>query len=315
MKNVASKVLLLVICLVFLPTTVISQDTYDQEYDLYMKADAEKSRAKREALLVQFVQTYPKSDLDPNVSYLYSQIYQSLQKSGQWKSIAAKAEKFLRHRPDDSTSIQAATQAYQQLGNVQKLVSFGSKLYSEKPSSTTASLVATAYQSLGDTARLRTWAERALRHNSNNLIMLQALAVSYWGTNEMPKAASYAKRGLSAVLKSSQKETLNELRGFFHQTIGELSFQQKKMSAALKSFENSTKYSPKNDYSHKRLGDIYWGAGKSEQAILSFAKAVVLKGSTSKEARERLYQLYRSVHSNTSNLPVLLRNVRKDMGL
>ena len=280
-----------------------------------MKAEAEKNRVKREALLVKFIQNYPQSDLDPNVSYLYSQIYQSLQKAGQWKNIAAKAEKFLRHRPDDATSIQAATQAYQQLGNVQKLVSFGSKLYSESPNSTTASLVATAYESLGDTARLRTWAERALKHNSNNLKMLQALAVSYWSTNDMPKAASYAKRGLISVSKSSQADTLSELRGFFHQTIGELSFQQKKMSAALKSFVNSTKYAPKNDYSHKRLGDIYWESGKSEQAILSFAKSVVLKGSTSKEARERLYQLYRSVHSSTSGLPVLLRNVRKDMGL
>ena len=324
MRDTAAKILMLIVSLFFLPAEVICQDTYNQEYDHYMKAEAETNRAKREALLMEFVQTYPESELDPNVSYLYAQFYQPLQQAGRWQQMATKAEQFLRHRPNDASSIQAATEAYQQLGNEQKLVDFGSKLYTEQPGASAAYLVAKAYQSLGDEARFRTWAERTLRHDPNNLDMLVELATSYWGTGELTKAAGYANKGLESVAKTTKSDNqsaeqfetrLNQVRGFFYRTRGEKAYQDNDMNLARKNFESSIEYNPNNDFAHYRLGFIYWGAGKSDQAILSFAKAVVLKGSSLKDARDQLNQLYRSVHSNTSGLSTLLRNVRKDMGL
>ncbi len=324
MRDTATKILMLIISLVFLPAAVVSQDTYNQEYDHYMKAEAETNRAKREAVLMEFVRTYPESELDPNISYLYAQFYQPLRQAGRWQQMAAKAEQFLRHRPNDTSSIQAATEAYQRLGNVQKLVDFGSKLYAERPSASTAHFVAKAYQSLGNEARFRTWAERTLKHGPNNLDMLVELATSYWGTGELTRAASYANKGLGSVAKTTKPDNqsaeqfetqLNQVRGFFYRTRGEKAYQDKNINSARENFESSVEYDPNNDFAHYRLGFIHWGAGKSDQAILSFAKAVVLKGSSLKDARDQLYQLYRSAHSNTSGLPTLLRNVRKDMGL
>ena len=52
-------------------------DTYAEEYDLYEKAQQETNVAQRAALILEFVQKYKESQLDPNVSYLYSQ-YQNL---------------------------------------------------------------------------------------------------------------------------------------------------------------------------------------------------------------------------------------------
>jgi tetratricopeptide (TPR) repeat protein len=326
MKSVAYKILVLLVCLTSISTLLglRQADTYNQEYDHYMKAEAETDPAKREALLLEFIQSYSQSELDPNVSYLYAQSYQRLRESGRWQQLATKAEQFLRYRSSDTAAIQAATEAYQQLGNPQKLVDFGSKLYAEKPNATTAYFVAKAQQSLGNQVGLRTWAERTIQHDPNNIDMLVQLATSYWGTNELTKAASYARKGLASVEKAQKPESepadqwdtrMNQIRGFFYRAVGEKTYVDKEINAARENFEAATRYDPMNDFGHYRLGFIHWGAGKTDQAILSFAKASLLNGPSSKDARDQLYQLYRATHSDTTGLPSLIQRVRKDMGL
>ncbi len=60
---------------IVLPAGIAAQtgDTYAEEYDLYEKANQETNVAQRAALIIEFVQKYKKSQLDPNVAYLYSQ--------------------------------------------------------------------------------------------------------------------------------------------------------------------------------------------------------------------------------------------------
>jgi len=117
MRGIVSKTLVLTVFICFIPGLLGFQDsnTYNQEYDLYEKAEAEKDSSKKQALLLEFVKTYKKSALDPNIAYLYAQFYPGLRQRGQWQQLATTAENFLRHRPDDTTSIQTATQAYPSL--------------------------------------------------------------------------------------------------------------------------------------------------------------------------------------------------------
>jgi tetratricopeptide (TPR) repeat protein len=296
--------------------------TYAAEYELFKKAEGETNAAQREALITEFIKTYPESVLDPNVSYLYAQAYKPLREAGQWQPLAQKAEAFLRYRSGDAAAIQAATEAYQKLGNPQKLVDFGSKLYQASPNGNTAYFVAKAYQSMGDEANFRKWGENTLKHDANNLQILVEMSNSYWKANDLTRAGDYGTKGLAAASKATKPQgqtdaqwtaQLNQVRGFCHRAVGEKSYIAKDMAAAQQHFEESLKFDVKNDFAHYRLGLIYWGAGKTDAAILALAKASVLNGSSSKDARTQLNQLYKSTYGNTTNLPGLIQKAREEL--
>lgn len=326
MRGTVSKILVLAVFISFIPGLLGFQDsdTYNEEYDLYEKAEAEKNSSKQKALLLEFVKTYKKSALDPNIAYLYAQFYPGLRQQGQWQQLATTAEDFLRYRPDDTSSIQAATQAYQKLGNPRKLVDFGSKLYADSPNATTAYFVAKAYQALNDQANFRKWGQRAAQYDPNNLPILVDLSSSYWGGNDLTKAVEYAKKALAAADKLQKPEgqtdqqwtaQLNQVRGYCHRALGEQAYVGKNMRTARKEFEAAAQHDPTNDFAHYRLGFIYWTAGRIDQANLSFAKAIVLNGPSSKDARDQLNQLYRSTHGNTSGIPTLIQRARQEVGM
>jgi len=326
MRGIVSRTLVLTVFISFIPGLLGFQDsdTYNQEYDLFEKAEAEKDSGKKQALLLEFVKTYKQSALDPNVAYSYAQLYSGLKQRGQWQQLATTAENFLRHRPDDTASIQAATQAYQQLGNPRKLVDFGSKLYADSPNATTAYFVAKAYQALKDQANFRKWGQRAAQHDPNNLPILVDLSSSYWGGNDLPRAVEYAKKALAAADKLQKPDSqtdqqwtaqLNQVRGYCHRALGEQAYVSNDMRTARKEFEAAVQNDVTNDFAHYRLGFIYWGGGRMDQANLSFAKAFVLNGPSSKDARDQLNQLYRTVHGTTSGIPELVRRARQDVGM
>ncbi len=326
MRGIVSKTLFLAVFISFIPGLLGFQDsdTYNQEYDHYEKAEAEKDSSKKKAILLDFVKTYKKSALDPNIAYLYAQFYPGLRQRGQWQQLATTAENFLRHRPDDTASIQAATQAYQQLGNPRKLVDFGSKMYADSPNAATAYFVAKAYQALNDHANFRKWGQRAAQHDPNNLSILVELSSSYWGGNDLGKAVEYAKKALATADKLQKPEgqtdqqwtaQLNQVRGYCHRALGEQAYVSKNMRTARTEFEAATQHDITNDFAHYRLGFIYWGAGRMDQANLSFAKAFVLNGPSAKDARDQLNQLYRSTHGNTSGIPMLIQRARQEVGM
>ncbi len=326
MRGIVSKTLVLAVFMSFIPGLLGFQDsdTYNQEYDHYEKEEAEKDSIKQKAILLDFVKTYKTSALDPNIAYLYAQFYPGLRQRGQWQQLATTAESFLRYRPDDPTSIQAATQAYQQLGNPRKLVDFGSKMYADSPNAATAYFVAKAYQALNDHANFRKWGQRAAQHDPNNLSILVELSSSYWGGNDLGKAVEYAKKALATADKLQKPEgqtdqqwtaQLNQVRGYCHRALGEQAYVSKNMRTARTEFEAAAQHDITNDFAHYRLGFIYWGAGRMDQANLSFAKAFVLNGPSAKDARDQLNQLYRSTHGNTSGIPMLIQRARQEVGM
>ena len=303
-----------------------SQDseTYAEEYELYQKIEAESGSAKKRELIFEFLETFEASVLDPNISYQYAQYYNSPRQSGQWQQLANLAQDYLRQRPNDGTAIAAATEAYQNLGDTRKLVDFGSKLYNDSPNANTAYFVAKAYQSLNDQANFRKWGQRVVRHDSNNLPILVELSNSYWRANDFKNTVTYAKQALQATEKAKKPDSqtdaqwsaqLNQVRGFCYRALGEADYVNTNNTAARGNFEKSVEFDVKNDFAHYRLGLIYWGDGRTNQAILALAKSFVLNGPSSKEARDQLNQLYRSAHGNTSGLPVVIQRARQDLGL
>ncbi|HUV14140.1 MAG TPA: hypothetical protein VMY18_10875 [Acidobacteriota bacterium] len=299
-----------------LPVGILAQaaDTYAEEYDLYEKAQAETNLTQRAALLIEFVQKYKESQLDPNVAYLYSQYLDGMRQKGQWAQVAAASEKFLTYRPSDKVVVAAATEAYQQLGQPGKLVEFGTKVYNQAPNAASAYLVAKAYKSMGDTANFEKWAQRTLKHAPNNAEMLVELVNSAWALQDMEKASAYAQKALAA-LKKSEDPQLNPSKAFAYRAIGEQAYILGDFNTAQGNFEQAVRLDPMVDFGHLRLGYCYWRASKTDQAILSFARAVALQGSSSKEARRELYNLLRQRQGSTANATKIIQAAKQELGI
>jgi len=301
---------------IVLPAGIAAQtgDTYAEEYDLYEKANQETNVAQRAALIIEFVQKYKESQLDPNISYLYSQYLEGMRQRGQWAPLATASEKYLRYRPADKAAAAAATEAYQQLGQPGKLVEFGTKVYNQAPNAASAYLVAKAYKSMGDTANFEKWAQRTLKHAPNNAEMLVELVNSAWALQDLEKASAYAKKALASMEKSEDPQ-LNQAKAFAYRALGENAYILGDFRTAQKNFEKSAQLDPMVDFTHLRLGYCYWRANKIDQAILSFARAVALQGSSSKEARRELYNFLRQRQGSTANATKIIQAAKQELGI
>jgi tetratricopeptide (TPR) repeat protein len=316
-------VLILVFCMACLSNVVrckAQATSSPEEYALFEKASQEKDNAAKQALLLEFVQKYPKSTLDPNIAYEYAKLYIAYREKGSWQQIATAAEKFLQYRNTDQSSIVAATEAYQKLGVPQKLADFGAKLYAQTPNANTAYFVAKAYQSLKDGPKFLKWAELTIKHDPNNIEMLVELITVHWQSQNFPQTSNYGQKALQAVQVAKKPEgvtdeqwatKISQVRGFAHGAIGEAAYTSNDLATALKNFEAAAKANKKYDFAHYRLGFIYWRGGRTDEACMSFAKAFVLDGPASPDAKNQLYNLYKSTRGNTTGIPALIQQARE----
>lgn len=296
-------------------TRAQQSDTYEQEYALYQKAQQETDPSKQRALCLEFVKTFKESQLDEHISFLYAQHYRTYQTQGQWEQLAAIAELYLQHRPSDKNSAAAATEAYQKLGQPQKLVQFGTRLYNQAPGAATAYLVAKAYQSMNDTPNFQKWAERTLRHAPNNTEMAVELVNVFWAAGDLTKAASYAEKALKGLEGSPDDQQTNKVRSFLERAVGENFYTQGQNSEALRHFKRAVTLDPMVDFAHHRLGYCYWRAGDIDSAIMSFARAVALDGSSKREARKEFYNLLRQRYQNTSKANTMIQLAKEELGI
>jgi len=312
-----SLLMVAVLSLAFVSSAAAIQesDTYAEEYALYQKADQEKDPAKQKALVLEFMKKFKSSRLDPNMSFLYFQHNEAYRKRGAWQEMATSAEEFLRYRPSDQNAAATATEAYQKLGKPGKLVQFGTRLYNQKPSASAAYLVANAYKSMNDFANFEKWAERTVKLAPNNAEMLVQLIDAAWRAGNLPKAAQYGAKAIKALEKSPEDNKTNLARAFAYRAMGEDAYIGGKFADAQSYFGKASKLDPGNDFAHFRLGYCYWRSGKTDRAINAFAKAVVLKGSNAKQARQEMYNLLHQRYGNTRNAAKILSAAKAELGV
>lgn len=314
-KDVGILVSLILLVISVSPVLAQAGESYQQEYALYQKAQAETDATAQRALCLEFVQQFKESQLDEHISYLYAQHYATMRSQSQWQQMASTAEKYLQHRPGDKNSAAAATEAYQKLGQPQKLVEFGTRLYNQSPSASTAYLVAKAYQSMNDAANFQKWAERTIRHAPDNAEMAIELVNAYWTAGDLSKAAVFAERALKNLENSPDDPQTNKVRGFLYRALGENVYIQGENSTALRHFKKAVQFDPMVDFGHFRLGYCYWRGGDIDSAILSFARAVALDGSSKRDARKELYNLLRQRYQSTTKANGMIEAAKQELGI
>ena len=297
--------LLFAACLALKPNPVQAQEYTEEEYQAYQAIAAENDSGKKMDMILAFVKKQPKSSLRKNVFAEYQTIIANLQKEKKWDESITLGRRFLDAVPDDDFTFRALAAAYSATNNTSGFAAFGEKAYATKPSAPLALAIAKAYLGLGNDAKFLQWGQKVVAEDPGNIEILDEMTRKYLSRQDMANAVKYSRMSLKALPTAKKPDNIGE-QDWKNQTnmqyatayyaIGTDAYQKQNYSGAISSLDNAVKYYKRNDYAYYFLGVSYWQSNKLQAAMLNFAKAYVLKGSTSAEAKKHLEELWKSSH-------------------
>lgn len=289
-------------------------DYTEEEYNALQQALNETNPARKEDLLLAFLQAGHKSKtLNDYALQAYMALYGEYQKQGNYERLGAAAEKFLRLQPDDVTSLGLAADAFQRLGNTRKFIEYGEKFYAKKPVLITAYYIAQGYKSLNNLEKFAEWAEKIINDINDNA-MLADISVElfrYYAQQSKPQvAAKYARVAVKAlegsakppgnITETAWRQYKESSLAAAHFLIGEELYDKERFRDALASYQRSLNFNCRNDAAYYRMGFAYWRLEQHNEALESFARASLLNGPTSSDAKKRVEEIYKPFHNNTT---------------
>jgi tetratricopeptide (TPR) repeat protein len=298
------------------PAQTVEQETQEyteEEYDAYEKAVNEKDLDKRGDMLLAFMEKYPQSKLQQYIVTSFLTLMYDFQKEKRYDKLEIAAERWLKYFPSDLQTIAYVADAARQLGHDQKFLDYGQKIYAVKPDSTLAFLFAETYKKMNNTAKQREWVEKTMAYPeyAGRFDLWMEFVDKYSKEKQFDKAAEFAELTLKAIASAKKPDTTAEAawrdavsktkRGCYY-LIGVNSYDKDKYADAIRELEKSLAVDPKFDMAYYYIGLSQWKLGKVEndEAPLSFAKAYLLKGEFSEQAKEHLEKIYKAIHNNTT---------------
>ena len=298
--------ILFVAALVITPNMVRAvQEPTEEEYKALTDIQAEKDAAKKTEMIIKFLREKPKTSYRPNVIAEFEKIMVDLQKKKDWSEIINLGNRYVEVAPDDALSVRLLTAAYSETKNMKGFATVGEKAYAASPSPQLANAIAMAYLSLGNDAKFLTWGEKAVAGDPNNVEILAELTKKSLSMQNSAQALKYAHMTLKAAPSAKKPEgvdaqawqnTVNTSYATAYAAIGADAYQKQNYVEAIKNLDSAVKYVKRNETAYYFLGMSYWQQNKLQPAMLNFAKAYYLKGSTSVAAKRYLDQLWKSGH-------------------
>jgi tetratricopeptide (TPR) repeat protein len=277
----------------------------EEEYNAYQAAADEKDVDKKAALIIAFVEKYPKSKLLPNINPLYDTLLYELNKAGEYKKLEQHAEAWLKLNPNNLQIQAYIFDAAVKLSNHQKAAEYGEKIYAQKPSADLASVLYNAYDKLGNKAKKLEWHLKLLEMPEfNDHVDLRWSLVVEYADKDLPKAAGYADQTLKAlaiakkpanVSDAEWSKTTRSLEKGSLDIMGMNYFQQKKYPQAIETLQKALAVEC-YDAGYYYIAQSQWAMGQAEDAYNTFAVAELINGKMSSQAKKHLVDLYKSQH-------------------
>ncbi len=315
-KSLVSKIIggamVVFLCALLLPAArgqeTPAQNYTMEEYKAFEAIGAEPDAAKKTTLIIQFLKERPQSTLRPNVLGAYQTMMTGLQNAKKWHELISAGEQFIALTPDDFYTIALLATGYQETKNYNKFVNYGEKVFEKGPSGNLAYYMAKAYLELKNQPKFLLWGEKTVGFMPDNHEMLLELTKQYGEARRYTQASKYGKMCLKAIQGATKPEATPEktwkdytanVYATCYYIVGYSSFELKDYAGAVANLENSLKYYKRNEMAFYHLANSYWQLNKIDMAMLNFAKAYLLGGSSSKAAKQYLDNLYKSTHSQT----------------
>ena len=291
----------------------------DEEYDAYEKATKEPDPDKRQAALIAFMEKYPKSKLQQHIVYSYKSLLAEYHKNKNHAKLLPAAEQWLKYEPTDIQTIAYVVDAAQGLGQDQKFIEYGQKFYAAKPSADLAYAIAQSFKKIGDQAKYEEWTEKTFadpKYAAGEIQLRVEKMEAAVKEKNFAKAAEFAQLVLKSVETAKKpdgvseadwKKTVTAVKQRSHYYIGVNYYDQDKYTECIKSMEQALAIDSKFDWPYYYIGLCQEKIAYSknnldmmEDAIITYAKAVVLKGEAANQAKDRLERLYKAAHNNTT---------------
>ena len=280
-------------------------DYGEEEYNAYDAASKEANFEKRGAMLLDFIQKYPKSTLMSYIKPAYENLLRECSQAKQYAVLEPLAEKWLKVYPNNIQTLAYIAEASHNLGNSQKYVESMQAIYAIDPKGTYAVDILRTYKELKNQAKIDEWTDKILKmpEYDTDFGLRFDFVQKFMAEDNYPKAAEWAARTLKSadLVKEPSKDVQDQLRKVryaCHLVIGMNQYKNKKFAEAISSLQQSLRYERRGE-PYYYIGMSQWELQQIEEATLSFACAELVGGDTAKEAKEKVEQLYKGQHNDT----------------
>jgi hypothetical protein len=277
----------------------------EEEYNAYDIAAKEADLQKRGAMLIEFMEKYPKSKLMSYVDSAYKSLLYECSNGKKYQDLETLAEKWLKLHPNDMPTLYYIADAAEKLGHDEKCVQCLLEIYKAQPTASMASSIAQTYNKMKNRAKYLEWVETVFKYPEyeSDFKLRYDLMKLYLDAKDYTKAAEYAGMTLKAadLVKQPNKETQEQLhivRRACHHTVGISLFEKDQFAGAAKAFQQALAVE-KYGEGYYYIGLCQWKQEQIDDAILSFARAELQGGEVAGKAKEKLEQLYKALHNNT----------------
>jgi tetratricopeptide (TPR) repeat protein len=291
----------LVMTITLAPCRAQTPDYTEDEYKQFQAIDAEADIVKKTDMAVAFIKAKPKSSLSEHLIGSIPRAIAQLGEEQKWSQIIACGDKFLTVVPDDKITISALTSAYWNTKNMKGFTTFGEKAYAATPNEQMAYSLAIAYLELQNDAKFVQWGEKIPATSPQFPVLVAQLMKRTSGTKQDQYARSCIKVLPTAAKPEGMsdkdwKDTLDISYAMAYGVLGASAYQNRSYGPAIEHLTNALKYNKANETAYYFLGMSYWRTNKLDLAMLNFAKAYLLRGSTSTQAKKYLEELWSNSH-------------------
>jgi tetratricopeptide (TPR) repeat protein len=284
------------------------QDYTEEEYNAMEAARNEQDPVKQCNLVMQFLEKYPKSTLKAYVVNLYETALYNVAKAGDYKNLGPLAEQWLKLNPNDLKCQAYIFDAAAALGQHQKVVEYGEKIYAQAPSAKIALPIYQAYEKLGNKAKKEEWALKLLQYPEySNDIQLRMEFVVEYADKDLNKAAGYAEQVIKAAPGAPKpasmsdgdwSKALTSVKKTCFDIVGMNYFKQNKWNEAIQNLQKALEQE-EYDGAYYYIAQSQWRLNDVDNAIDSFLIAYVMKGKFESQAKDNAEKLYKSQHNDT----------------
>lgn len=291
----------------------------EEEYNAYDAASKEPDLSKRGTMLLEFIEKYPKSSLMPYVRPAYENLLYECSQAKQYAMLEPLAEKWLKLNPGNIRTLAYMADAAEKLGHDQKCVECLEEIYRLEPSGAMAYNILRTYIKIKNQAKINEWADKIFKmpeYESDFGLRFEFVTRSMEAKNPA-KAAEYARMTLKATdqVKEPSKDVQQQLRKVryaSHLVIGTTLYDEGKFAEAGKSLQQALQFEKRGE-PYYYIGMIQWKQDQIEEAIYSFARAEKQGGDIAPQAKEKVEQLYKALHNDTTiGIEKVYRKVRQE---
>jgi tetratricopeptide (TPR) repeat protein len=291
----------------------------EEEYNAYDAASKEPDFSKRGAMLLAFMEKYPKSSLMPYIKPAYENMLTECSQAKKYDLLEPLAEKWLKLNPGSIRTLAYIAEAAEKLGHDQKCVECLEEIYRLEPSGAMAYNILQTYKKIKNQAKVSEWADKLFKmpEFDADFGLRYGFVMQYMEAKNSVKAAEYARLTLKAtdLVKEPSKEVQEQMRKVryaSHLVIGTSLYDGGKFAEAIKSLQQALRFE-KHGEPYYYIGMCQWKQDLIEDATLSFARAELQGGDIAPQAKEKVEQLYKALHNNTTiGIEKIYRRAKED---